>query len=79
MGSLRSLRSKVDEPVIVYPSDEEVIQAVKNNNLKELEALLKNGGNPNAEKVFHWVHERPVNSDNPKQSEISSSPSASRG
>ena len=54
MGSLRSLRSKVDEPVIVYPSDEEVIQAVENNNLKELEALLKKGGNPNAEEVFHW-------------------------
>ena len=54
MGSLRSLRSKVEEPVILYPSHEEVIRAVKHNNLKELEVLLKNGGNPNAERDVLW-------------------------
>ena len=50
MGSLRSLRMKHVEPVIVpKPSDEEVYDAACHpGNPKQVQDLLIRGGNPNA-------------------------------
>jgi ankyrin repeat protein len=49
MGSLRSLRRKKFEPVIVpSPSDMELFRAVQYNQDKQARALLERGANPNA-------------------------------
>ena len=49
MGSLRSLRRRQVEPVILpKPSDEELIQTIQFGTVEQVEILLKQGANPNA-------------------------------
>jgi uncharacterized protein len=53
MGSLRSLRRREVEPVIIpLPSDEEIMRAVELGDFGQTEILLKRGANPNAENDF---------------------------
>jgi len=49
MGSLRSLRRKEVETVLITPpTDEELIQAIQFGTVKQVSALLAQGANPNA-------------------------------
>ena len=49
MGSLRSLRRRQVEPVIIpTPSDEELVRAVRLNLDKRVKSLLERGANPDA-------------------------------